>query len=288
MSNDDHDSMDCIEAFRNVLARIDVLEAENDNLRKERDELRDERDGLERRMFQAISDLQGNQTPVDADVQDAPAETEAADDIPDVFHADPLCEYCHGKYFLPSPPGVNVDPGPLECPVCKWNYLRWRWAKDDKDKARRVEDVVAKKEKCPECGAGMADTVYQELNDDIDQVIGFDAPPVLTGEDARRFEEQDKEPLTPEQNDHLKECREIYKKHPVLSADEKFVLDSMDAIEKAAEMFSIALDELEGAGEKPTPVEREASDGLWDFVRHFRKEGEHEQEPIFWKTGEGE
>ncbi len=39
--------------------------------------------------------------------------------------------------------------------------------------------------------------------------------PVLKGKEAEDFIRQDKTPLTAQQKDFLKECREVYDKHPI-------------------------------------------------------------------------
>jgi hypothetical protein len=39
--------------------------------------------------------------------------------------------------------------------------------------------------------------------------------PILEGEDAEKFFEQDKEPLSRRQKEHLKQCLELYKKNPI-------------------------------------------------------------------------
>jgi hypothetical protein len=39
--------------------------------------------------------------------------------------------------------------------------------------------------------------------------------PTLTGEDARKFIQQDRKPLSSRHKDHLKKCLEIYEKNPI-------------------------------------------------------------------------
>ena len=59
---------------------------------------------------------------------------------PDYFSADPNCEYCHGKYYLPATPGINVDP-PSECPVCRGKYMGCM-DRDLKIKAKKIKENI--------------------------------------------------------------------------------------------------------------------------------------------------
>ena len=89
-----------------------------------------------------------------------------------LFHADPSCEYCHGEYFLPPPPGVNVDP-PEECPACRPACIEWQFKKvknQPEEKANKTDKKPSIKVKndplfgivtnaqrlrryhCPKCG----------------------------------------------------------------------------------------------------------------------------------------
>nr|MDO8113123.1 hypothetical protein [Candidatus Sigynarchaeota archaeon] len=52
--------------------------------------------------------------------------------------------------------------------------------------------------------------------------------------------------------------------------DATFIRNNADKLLAAAEMFSVTLDEMSATDYMPTKAQEDASNFLWDFVRHYK------------------